>query len=330
MKNGKLFVALPLVFGVSLCACSQAGVHHQGKDYILEVPYHSNFKILQLCDLHLGQKDDLEMQFAFMDKTIDASEADMIVIDGDVFTFANRRVMRDTFNYFESKGKYWSITWGNHDEQGEFSITYMTSYLNELTAKAGSKCRFIDIQDDDVYGYANYAVDLKDGANTKFRVYIFDSNRYYYGDYFGYDAIHQDQIDWYERMVKHDALVPSIAYFHIPVPEFETAYNLVKSGSSEATLVYGENREGISAPKMNTGLFQKMVDLGSTKAILCAHDHVNDSEIIYKGIHLVYGITSTDRIYADGDKMGGLVTTIKDDGSFSFERIYKVYGEEGK
>ena len=45
------------LFGASLLAltsCGARGVHHEISDYILELPYTDNFRILQLTDTHIG------------------------------------------------------------------------------------------------------------------------------------------------------------------------------------------------------------------------------------------------------------------------------------
>mgnify|MGYP003295473403 CR=1 FL=1 len=336
MKKIKtMFCFLPLI-AVSLTSCG-AGVTHEEKDYMIDIAYKSDFKVLQLSDIHLGQKDDLEKHYKFMDLTINEANPDFIMLTGDLFTFANRRTMNSFFDYLESKEIPWGVTWGNHDEQCDYSISYMTGELNKRAEKDGSYCKFIDLQDDDVYGYANYVINLKDGTNTKFQFYVIDSNRYYYGDYMGYDYIHEDQIAWYERMVNYSktqnggTIVPSVAFFHIPVPEFQTAWDLYQEGSSEVinndTTGKLENREDVCCPKINTGFFDKVVELGSTKALITGHDHINDSDLTYKGIRLVYGTKGTDRIYSDGDMLGGTTITIHNDGTIDVGRIFHTYEE---
>ena len=71
-----------------------------------------------------------------------------------------------------------------------------------------------------------------------------------------------------------------------------------------------------------------MVDLGSTKAVFCAHDHENNYAIKYKDIILSYGVNSTDRVYWDEDLCGGQVNIIKDDGSIEMIQILNHTYEE--
>ena len=312
-----------------LTSCSK-GVHHPYSDYFLEVPYKSNFKVLQLTDIHLSAKDDYDLHFKFMDLTIKEANADFIMVTGDLFTFATVSTMESLFNFLDSYKTPWGVTFGNHDEQIYFAMSYMTERLS----KDYKYCKFIDYQDDDIFGYANYCINLKNGDDVKYQLYVFDSNRYYYGDYIGYDYIHEDQINWYEGMVNYSRenfgngkVVPSLGFFHIPLEEYKTAYALYEEGSSEVIYKYGKNNEGVSNAKHNSGLFDKIVSLDSTKAIFVGHDHINNSQIEYKGVDLVYGIHSTDRIYGREDMMGGLTITIHDDNSYSIDRIYHTYEE---
>ena len=190
MKHKSLLL-LP-VFALSLGACSLNGAHHEIKEYMLSIKVDptQEYKVLQLTDLHLGDKDDLDVHFKFMDLTINDANPDMIVVTGDLFTFTGKDTAKRLFYYLDSKGVPWTVTFGNHDEQTMFSVDWLTSTLNNW----GGNCFFKDIQGDDVTGYANFAINLIDkNDDTKIheQIIIMDSNRYYYGKYFGYDYFKQ-------------------------------------------------------------------------------------------------------------------------------------------
>ena len=326
-RNVSLLLAVILCLGLAGCGAEKK--HYEAKDYILETEYRDDFKILQLCDIHMANKDNRQMHYDFMDLTIKDADPDMIIACGDLFTFADKTVAKELFAYFDSWGVPWTVTFGNHDEQCYFSIDWMTGYLNNY----GSNCIFKDLQDDDVFGNSNFAINLVRDGLIKDQIIIMDSNRYNYGEYWGYDYFKQDQIDWYESIIEYTAVqnggetVPSQIFCHIPVPEFQTAYDLAKAGSPEAVLEYGEFNEDVSCPKINSGFFDMMVELGSTNAMLVAHDHVNNARLLYKDIYLCYGVTSTDRIYYEDGMLGGLVLTVGPDGSLGFDYIYHDYKE---
>jgi len=331
----KKYAFLPLLSMMCLTSCGPSQVRHEASEYKageIRLIAEKEFSILQLNDIHLSNKDNQELQLKFLGLTLsDAKQkgVDLIVLCGDVFTFADKATVNKLFDCIESYEIPWTITFGNHDEQCYFSVSWLTDYLNNY----GKHCIFKDIQDDDVYGHANFYIDVINSENEICeKVYIFDSNRYHFStDYFGYDYIKEDQVEWYKRMVDNTALVPSLAFFHIPLPEFETAYDLYKKESPEVIYHGGSSGEGVSDPKYNSGLFDVMVSKGSTKGVFCAHDHENDLALEYQGILLSYGVNSTDRIYSDDDKTGGQIIKVKSDKSIELERIYHKYSEvDGK
>lgn len=312
-----------------LSACGKRDVRHDISEYILETDYKEDFRILQLNDIHLSNKDKLEREFDFMDLTIKEADADLIVICGDSFTFADKRTAKSLFNFIDSYNTFWTITFGNHDEQCYFSIDWLTDYLNNF----GSYCLFKDIQDDDITGNANFAINLMKDDKVHYQVIIMDSNRYNFGEYLGYDYIKDNQIAWYERLVNHTKVenagivIPSIAFFHIPIPEFDTAYKKALQGEADAILEYGDQREAVCAPKHNSGFFTKAKELNSTKAICVGHDHINNTRVLYQGVYLCYGINANDRVYGDADRLGGHVVTIHNDQTLSFDYLYHTYQE---
>lgn len=351
------------VFSINKDDDLKRGKHYEDSDYVLELPYKKDFRILQLGDIHLGVKDNADEHLNFLSLTIKDSNADLIVLSGDIFTYADKRVVKQLFSFIDSFNIPWIMTFGNHDEQCLFSVDWLSTYLTNY----GSNCVFVDHPDDDVYGNANFVINLMDGGKIHDQVIIMDSNRYNFGDYIGYDYMKPSQIEWYERMVNYTTqtngeLVNSLMFFHIPLPEFNDAFaaaggeaaqdalmnngglredasktglessidysDITSSyGSDGAVLEYGYNGEGFSSPDYNSGMFDMIQKLGSSKAIMCSHDHVNNSRVLYKGVYFCYGVNSTNRIYRDENMMGGHVISIADDHSLSFDHIYHTYGE---
>ncbi len=332
-RGDRLKRIICLVLSLLLClfstACGVQEKTYPAEDYILELPYKDDFRILQLTDIHVGNKDNRALQYDFMDRTICEADADMIVVVGDLFTFADKTTARELFKYLDSYGIPWTVTFGNHDEQCYFSIDWLTSLLNSY----GSNCVFRDIQGDDVFGYANFAVDLMKDGEVFEQLIVMDSNRYDFGENRSYDYIKDSQIDWYERLINYTTeqnggkVVDSLLFFHIPLPEFADAWDAAQSGSPDAVLECGEMNEKVSCPKYNSGFFDKILTLDSSRAIIVGHDHVNNFRVLYKGIYMCYGINSTDRIYYQDGMIGGQVITVHSDHSLSFDQIYHEYSE---
>ena len=105
--------------------------------------------------------------------------------------------------------------------------------------------------------------------------------------------------------------VPSLAYSHIPLHEFADAKESFEKGESDG---FANFNEGVYPGKENTGFFSKAKELESTKAIFCAHDHVNNCDIEYQGIHLVYGLKSSRLSYYNNDLLGATITNISKNG----------------
>ena len=347
--NKKILFAVPLI----TCLLTSCKGTTQYQEFRYETPVvwkdrNEDFRILQLCDIHLSQSDPFEERHALMlNKTIKDADPDLIVLNGDSFTFADKSVVTKLFAFIDSYNVPWTFAFGNHDDQGYFSDTYIQETLgsNDLYKNV----KFINLPDDNVTGRSNFVINICDNNNNDFfQVYILESHNYNF-DTLKYDFIKQDQIDWYERMVKYETqkaghVVPSAMYFHIPLPEFFTAWHELKGETDNLHNSHvPENFDpkastdefgGGPDPSSDTHLFDKVKELGSTKAISVAHDHINDSVIIYDDVALCFGVHSTDRIYYDKEKLGGQVIVIDKDNpsTLRFENIKNTYEEvlEGK
>ena len=310
---------------ISLLALSACGTReYKPQDYILEMNYKSDFRILQLTDIHLSDKDDRDIQFKFMDKLYEsANNPDLVVVTGDLFTFAGKDTAKSLLKYFDSKNIPWTVCFGNHDEQCYFSVDWLTDVLTNY----GSNCLFKDLQDDNVNGNCNFAINLMKDGKVHDQLFIMDSNRYNFNlSQLGYDCFKEDQINWYESVVKYTKeqnggeTANSLMFYHIPLPEVNAAWE-------EGNKIYGEKREASCPPDHDYGFFAKIKELGSTKAMFFGHDHINNFEVDYQGVKFCYGIKSTDRIYHDEDMMGCQTITIHDDHSLTIDRYYHTYAE---
>ena len=330
---------LLLLLGTGLlCLTSCGRVRYEPKDYILQMNYKDDFRILQLTDTHIGDKDNTKIHYDFLDLTINEAHPDLIVITGDVFTFASKHTAKEFVKFMDDHNIPWTLTFGNHDEQCFFSIDWLTNLLNNY----GHNCLFKDLQNDDVQGNANFAINLMKDNKAFEQVIMMDSNRYYFGSYFGYDYFKQDQIDWYERLVNYTTeqnggVVDSLMFYHIPLPEVRDAWAAAEENPAlvikpEGTPQGGEQREEPCNPDYNSGFFDKIKALKSTKGMYFGHDHVNDYLVKYEvepgyDIHFGYGIKATDRVYSDEDLLGGRVITIGNDHSLSYQDYYHTYAE---
>lgn len=182
-------------------------------------------------------------------------------------------------------------------------------------------------------GYAcmgNYYVNLSDkNGNVYQTLFMLDSNMYAPDG--GYDNFHDDQIEWYENTVKQiaeevnndsSAVVPSLAFFHIPMQEFTVAYNEARKSNG---ILYGSRIESECSSAYPDEMFETMLELGSTKGVFVGHDHMNNYSVTYKGIRLTYANSCDHNMYLVPQK-GGCLIEVYGDGTFTTQSVYRQLG----
>ncbi len=327
--NGLFPFSSFVIFVIS--SCSLSGQSQNIRNYYSDLSFHNNFKVMQLSDMHFSSYDDLNEDFRFLDLSINEASPDLIVITGDSFTFASKATVDAVLNYFENLNIPWTLTFGNHDEQVYVSSSYISQKLDSFP-----NCLY-RFYDDNLNGQGNNIINLKTGDLVNYQIFIVDSNAYTYEKGMSYDYVHEEQIEWYKSAIVDvnktrygsswkigDNAINSIVFEHIPVPEYADAIEAYKKDPS---IGKGWNREKASAPTYNSGFFDAMKEYNSTKAMFVGHDHINNFDILYQGIHLCYGAKSTDNMYHDDDMLGYCLISIEDETSFKSEVIYHSYGE---
>ena len=102
----------------------------------------------------------------------------------------------------------------------------------------------------------------------------------------GYAWLTFEQVEWYRRQSRKFTAdnggipVPSLAFFHIPLPEYNQA------SATEDDIMIGTRMETACSPKLNTGMFAAMKDV---MGVFVGHDHDNDYSVIWHDVLLAYG-----------------------------------------
>jgi len=122
----------------------------------------------------------------------------------------------------------------------------------------------------------------------------------------GYAWIAQDQVVWYRQTSQSIAgesggtPPPGLAFFHIPLPEYDAVW---QGGSCE-----GAGHEAICCPRLNSGLFAALYEMGDVLGTFVGHDHVNDFDGDLHGIRLCHGRATGYATYGrDGFRRGARV-----------------------
>jgi len=244
------------------------------------------FKIVQFTDIHwsTGGEEDQRSR-ALMNEVLDAEKPDLVVFTGDTIYSHHcadpAASFREAVSAPETRGIPWVAVYGNHDT--ESGIT------REQLSKLQKSCKHSLAERDAEHcgdpGDFTLLLKTSDGEIDK-ALYFFDSGSYSDTRAGGYAAFRRSQIDWYvrqsvklERWCGHK--VPSLAFFHIPLPEYAEVWN--------AGNCCGHKHEDVCCPKLNTGMFAAMVERGDIMATFVGHDHINDFCGEWYGIHLCYG-----------------------------------------
>ncbi|AEI45748.1 metallophosphoesterase [Paenibacillus mucilaginosus KNP414] len=246
------------------------------------------FKIVQLTDLHWKNGEDEDRRtYSLMRGILEAEAPDLVIFTGDVIESGKCRdpflSYRDAVKVADEFGLPWSAVFGNHDaEHGitkEEMIRVQQESPNCLT-QAGPE---------ELDGHGNYVLEIRSrtGTGTAAVLYCMDSGEYTDHSIGGYDWIRPAQINWYIEhstrytMENGGVPVPSLAFFHIPLPEYDELWRY--------HTCCGHNYEGIGGPKVNSGMFASFLRMGDVKGVFVGHDHVNDFWGELHGIRLCYG-----------------------------------------
>ena len=306
-----------------------------------------DFKILHLTDIHLGgslfsyRQDHKALAACYA--LIENTHPDLVIVTGDLcfplgimsMSFNNSAPVYQFAAFMRNLGIPWAFTYGNHDTESLASLNKeeLNNVFMTLSYKTSGTLLYPYIQPE-VTGRNNQLIELRnsDGSlNTA--LFLIDSNAYTGEGINVYDYIHDDQVDWYagevERMnAEAGHVVPSMIFFHIPLQQYRTAYELYEAGSDEVTYYFGVNGEKmidkICCSDYPSSLFDRARELGC-EGMFCGHDHYNNMSLEYQGVRLTYGMSIDylvmPGIEKDTEQRGGELITIHSDGSWDLWQI---------
>ena len=378
MKKRIISVSCVFVLLLSLTGCFSAyrdvpsDVGRQEYDvteYRTTMKYYEDFKILQIADLHLGIETDVQKQLDILRDRIGTEKPDLIILTGDNFMYATKGLVESLIKTLneechklsESNGERitkFAVTFGNHDNQGDYPRYYINNVIKSYTAKDGNEkaegkyAAFVDFEDDNLFGLTNYYIDLVDDREksldtvyVKYRIHIIDSNSYHFsGVKYYYDVIHTEQLEHainiYENATADKDYI-GMAFFHIPFEEYKTVIDQYNSDEikNKSELGQGEFREDGHLPYENNGSYEKLRE-ANIISFFCGHDHKNYGDFIYnansenvddKAI-FSYGVKSTNQLYHDKEMIGYKTITLEKEMTkekfVSIENIQKNFKNE--
>lgn len=300
------------------------------------------FKILQITDVHIlnDEKKDAKA-FKTITAMVETTNPDMIMFTGDLTSEKeNFTAFKTCCEYLESFNIPWAFVFGNHegldipyepdeviDPEKIADRQTLSDYLESLP-----NCIY-EAGDENVDGMGNYYYNVKNDNGEVISSLIMMDSHSYDEENGGYDHFHNNQIEWYENTVKSIAkdvngdeskVVPSLAFFHVPMQEYMTAYDDAKGTDNKLWGFRFPNEDG--TPAIDDNMFEKMVELGSSKGYFAGHDHMNNYSVDYQGIRLTYGLSCDHNIYLVPLR-GGVLINVKNDGSFTTQHLIRHRGQ---
>lgn len=269
-----------------------------------------DIKILQLSDVQVSNAFVLKQPFAMVEKLVDETQPDLIVLTGDnLGDDCSVPVFFRFISFMDSFEIPWAPVLGNHDYNTKVPVAYQ--------AKKYEDSEYCIFREGNIPGsYGNYAYTVERDGNAVHSMIFMDS---------GVDGFTKEHTSWYENTVRSLAkqnggkVLPSWAFFHIPTKETALAYEACQNGKAAYD---GEINEKVGYQEKDVGFFDKVKKLKSTSALIYGHDHVNSLITEYKGVSLCYALKSSNTSYYQSNLLGANLFRLKNDNSFTVERVF--------
>lgn len=308
----------------------------------------ADFRILNLTDPQLKYEEwenhkTGEIFKKTVETLIERIKPDLITLSGDLSYAGDFASYKNFADYFDSFKIPWTCCFGNHDNQdGDDPVQKV---LNEyLTHKY-----FVFEKCDRSLGNTNVAILIElEGKNAEGVILMDTHDRIPYksdecGKNQAWAGLTPEQLDWYSNRVKefddlgcHDTTL----IIHIPINAYlDAADAAFRSPHHDKSLSlkdsyktgvwnkgyedsFGVCHEPISAYPEDEGAFDIIKKLGSTKTVLCGHNHVNNWVVNYKGVRLAFATKTGNGSYWEPEINGGTVITVNKNGVSTLKHEY--------
>lgn len=206
-----------------------------------------------------------------MRSIIKVEQPDMIIHTGDVIDGDGKSAvkgMNDVYGVSQEAGLPWAASLGNHDEESTLTRQEVMQYISGM-----------DLTDSEMgpvpNSYGNFYVNVLGYEDQPVARLVFFDSRFDMVNV----SINEKQIEWF-RSLSSLPKVPTLAFYHMPLPEYQTAIDA-------NVTISGGYHEHICADKPTTSVFPALKE-GSVIAGFCGHDHTNDFCAEWQGIQLCY------------------------------------------
>jgi len=263
-----------------------------------------DFVVLNLADVQMNDYDlfngNYEKAINLITKLITDKQPDLITLTGDNFWGPkNILVIQRFLRFLDGFNIPWAPVMGNHDNDGSGDYNWFADILlqtNNCIFKKGPQGM----------GCGNYVITIMENNTIVQAIIMMDSHD---------SEVFANQLEWYSWVVNGlnniaGRIVPSTLMFHIPLVEYSDAWDYYVASGFDTNIGSGEKNETVCCSDTNNGFFTLIKSLGSTKNVICGHDHINDFSILFEGVRLTYAIKSSFSSYYDESILGGTIINI--------------------
>ena len=256
------------------------------------------FRLMQITDTHYIAGDPRSQRaLECVCEALDAVKPDLVIHTGDIiFGRPDIESALEILRPISDRGIPFAVALGNHDSQFGSTREDMYAAIRSLPGCVNAAPK------DGVYGCSNDVITLSGPGGTDRALYLFDSMDAVIirgeEEIHCYDYIRHSQIEWYRawserlREASGGKPVPSLAFFHIPLPE------LAEGLASERHTLVGNNCEPPCPSRINSGLLAQFIEMQDVQAIVNGHDHDCDYVLAYGPMLYIYGrYTGCDTVY---------------------------------
>jgi len=308
---------------------------------ILQKKKDRDFLILNFSDIHLRNRlwdNDMNEKIIglhIMKTLIEKVKPDLITITGDISSPGQESTYEHLADFFDSFNIPWAAVWGNHDNEGG------PRPVDKIEKIFGQRKNFVYETGEHIYGRGNYVILIEEEGRPVEGLIMMDAHtKLTYLDATGrkctiYDKLTADQVDWYNDRVnelKAMGCNETAVFVHIPIFAYKEAFysallkgldpkeiRLNESGNPVFWNKGSEGSHGVMHGRMRThpsddGMLDAILELGSTKTVICGHDHRNNFAVKYKGVTFVYTTKTGKASFTNSLPVGGTVLRISSNG----------------
>lgn len=210
-------------------------------------------------DVPEGQPCSHRNTTTFLESVLRKEQPHLVAYTGDIIDGDSKPpkdAMDDLYGVAITAELPWAASLGNHDEESFLSRDEVMQYITNMPR---TKTEYGPIAGSP----GNFYIDVLANATTVARLVFFDSRI----DHVNL-SINNEQVAWFENITASLPPVPTLAFYHIPLREYQDAIDAHQP-------ISGAMREPICDDLPNPGVFQAL-QRGGVVAGFCGHDHTND------------------------------------------------------